>query len=168
MKEDFRMRKNFAGRRRYGRRRFLVLALLCWAAAAVVFYAGTASAGSGDRVRTEVLATSQTVAAGESDLLGHLVDVGKMELNGYFTLYVEITGDGTVTLEYVTSDDGTNYVEPTGAKDVATGYVKTSGPGSDGKDFLPVYPMRAPYIGIRATETGAANSVTIKAKLYVH
>jgi hypothetical protein len=149
-----------------GRRRLLAMALACWAVAGIVLCAGIAYAG--DRVKTEVLCVSQTVGAGTAEVLGSLISLGNAQLNGYFTLYVEVTGDGTAKFEYVLSWDGTNSIEPVGAADIATGYTKTSGEGGDGKDAVPVYPMRAPYIGIRCTETGGVSDVVITARLSYH
>jgi hypothetical protein len=90
-----------------------------------------------------------------------------MEIEGDFSVYVEASGGGTATLEYVVSWDGETWFEPSGVDDVAVGFTATSGPGSDGKDAFGFIPVAAPYVGVRATETGATDSVTISAKLSV-
>ena len=80
---------------------------------------------------------------------------------GYFSIQVQMTGDGTAKFEYLLSDNGTDFMEPTGASDIATDITKTSGPGSDGKDMFSFNPMVCRSLKIRATETGGANSVTV-------
>lgn len=82
-------------------------------------------------------------------------------VSGFFTLQYAITGDGTAKIEYLSSLDGTNYIEPSSATDIATGLTKTSGSGSDGKDVISFSPIAAPKYKIKVTETGGANSITI-------
>lgn len=80
--------------------------------------------------------------------------------DGFFGLQYTITGNGTAKIEYLLSNDGTTYVEPSAATDIATGLTKTSGPGSDGKDYVAFSPEVSRYLKIKVTETGGANSVT--------
>lgn len=87
--------------------------------------------------------------------------------SGYFSLQVAITGDGTCKFEYLISNDGVNFIEPSSASDIASSKVKTSGPGSDGKDIFSFTPVISRFIKIRITETGGANSVTVTAHLAI-
>ena len=69
-------------------------------------------------------------------------------------LYYVITGTGTVTFNYLATVDGINYVTKQIAAD------KTAG-----ADILEVDAVPCEAIKIQAVETGAANAVTITAKL---
>ena len=73
---------------------------------------------------------------------------------GIFSIHYTVGGTGTCKLEYLVSADGTTYVEPSTASDIATG--KTAGNYAD-----PFEPLLAPFIKIKATETGGANSITV-------
>lgn len=83
----------------------------------------------------------------------------KWQPDGYFSIQVVLTGDGTAKFEYLISNDGTNFIEPSSASDIATGHTKTSGPGSDGIDIYEFSPEPCRYMKIRVTETGTSNSV---------
>ena len=83
------------------------------------------------------------------------------QTRGYFSIQYEITGDGTLILSYTMSNDGTNYLLPSGSSTIATGLTKTSGPGGDGKDILPFTPPVAKFIKFVATETSTTDSATI-------
>jgi hypothetical protein len=87
------------------------------------------------------------------------------DLEGYFTLQYAVTGDGTCKFEYLLSNDGTNFIEPSDADDIITAQTKTSGPGSDGQDIYSFSPTPAKFMKIKCTETGGADTVTITAYL---
>lgn len=80
---------------------------------------------------------------------------------GYFSIQYEITGDGTLTISYLLSNDGTNFMLPSTGSNIGTSLTKTSGPGSGGKDIIAFTPVLANFIKFKATETGGANSATI-------
>lgn len=115
---------------------------------------------------TKVLDAVTVAASGTAT--STVIDLNGPELAGYFSLQVAVTGDGTAKFEYQVSNNGTDYVEPTGASDIATGITKTSGPGADGKDIYSFEPVPANYIRIKVTEIGTSNSVTVSAWLTVH
>lgn len=69
-----------------------------------------------------------------------------------------ITGDGTASVTVYTSISGREWIS-NGVK--ASGIGKTSGPGSDGKDNIPVSLRPSELLKIMVTETGEAESVTI-------
>jgi len=84
--------------------------------------------------------------------------------HGNFSLYWEITGDGTATFQYEASADGQHFVlDDTTA--IATGQLKTSGPGGDGKDMVVFSPWPAEAIKIRCTETGTTAGLVVSAWL---
>ena len=70
----------------------------------------------------------------------------------------KVTGDGTVDIVVETSIDGLNWVD-NGIK--AKGATKTSGPGGNGGDIVPLVIKPSDFIRFKATETGGANSVTL-------
>lgn len=104
--------------------------------------------------------TAEEVAAGGSET-SDAIDLRHSAPNGMFSVYVELTGDGTCKLEYLLSWDGTTYITPTGASDIVTAHTVGSGPGSDGKDSYSFQPKVAPFMKIKATETGSADTVTL-------
>ncbi len=107
-----------------------------------------------------------TVAASGAET-SRAVDLGQYRVSGYFSIQVAATGDGTCKFEYLMSNDGTNFVEPSTASDIASGVTKTSGLGGDGKDIYVFYPEPARYIKIKCTETGTSDSVTVTVYLFI-
>jgi hypothetical protein len=82
--------------------------------------------------------------------------------NGIFSIQYAVTGDGTVKFEYnLGSTETGDFVEPSTASDIASSIVKTSGPGSDGKDIVSFTPELAPFMKIVVTETGTAEAVAV-------
>jgi hypothetical protein len=113
---------------------------------------------------TEIITifSAETITAGSST---SVPSAGiKMYLDeGYYTIELEITGDGTCKLEYELSNStAANCRVPEDSIPIVEGLTKTSGPNSDGKVFLEGWsPGIAAYIKIKATETGLSNSVTL-------
>jgi len=79
---------------------------------------------------------------------------------GYFSLQYTVTGTGTCKFEYLCSNDGTTYAEPTDATDIASGVTAGSG-------FVGFRPPPCKYLKVKCTETGGANAVTVTATLAV-
>ena len=123
----------------------------------IVFTAAPAFAWN--KIYVQKIIDAVTVSASGSTTSDAITLSGLGNL-GYFSIQVQVTGDGTAKVEYLLSNDGTTFLEPTGASDIAAGFTKTSGPGSDGKDMYTFNPMLSRYIKIRVTETGGADSVT--------
>lgn len=73
---------------------------------------------------------------------------------GIFSVHYTVAGSGTAKLEYLISADGSTYVEPTSASDIATG--KTAGSYAD-----PFEPVLGLFLKIKVTETGGVNSITV-------
>ncbi len=82
---------------------------------------------------------------------------------GLFSVQYAVSGDGTVKFEYnLCSTENGNYVQPSTSVDIKSNITKTSGPGADGKDFLPIEePELAPFMKIVVTETGAASTAVV-------
>jgi len=76
------------------------------------------------------------------------------------SIYYEITGDGTLLIEYEASPNGSDFVKIAAA--VAENKTKITGEQSDGVHFdeLDMVPCEA--VRFIFTETGGANSVTVK------
>ena len=127
----------------------------------------TASFKRSEYVSTFHIFKSQEVAAAGSASSG-AIDLGVPVQQGYFSIQVEVTGDGTLKLEYLLSNNDVDYLEPSAASDIATGIASDSGPGSNGKDIYSFKPMAGRYIKIKATETGESNVATISAWLTTH
>ena len=85
--------------------------------------------------------------------------IDSRHLDGVCSVQYEITGDGTLTLEYLLSLDGVNYITPSGATEIGTSLTKLS--GTAGKDVLEFTPEAARYMKILATETGTADTAIL-------
>lgn len=86
--------------------------------------------------------------------------------DAFFSLQIELTGDGTAKFEYEISNDGETYITQTATADqIVSDFTDTSGPGSDGKDIISFEPEPAKKMKIKCTETGGVNSVTITVTL---
>jgi hypothetical protein len=76
------------------------------------------------------------------------------------TIQLAITGDGTIKVEYLASNDDENFVTPDSVSEIATGLTKT--PGNE------IYAFTVPAvksIKIKITETGTSDSVGVSVKL---
>jgi hypothetical protein len=102
---------------------------------------------------------SKVLAASANDTRN--IDLERLNAEGYFSTQIIVTaGTGVLKCEYLLSNDGTNFVEPTGATDVFSSFSATSGPGSDGIDIYTFTPDLAKWIQIKMTETAGLASVT--------
>lgn len=114
---------------------------------------------------TKALFTAEAILA-NADSTSDAIDIS--QATGFFSLQVALTGDGTAQFEYLASNDGTTYITQSAAADlIFTGFTKTSGPGSDGKDIITFEPELCKFIKIKCTETGGANSITITSTIAV-
>lgn len=111
-------------------------------------------------VTTRTLCTAEAIIASGS-WTSDAIDI--KYTNGTYSIYLELTGDGTAKVEYLLSNDGgTTYIDPVSGTDIVTGFTKTSGTGSDGKDILGFDTEVSPSVKIKITETGGVNPVTVK------
>ena len=84
-----------------------------------------------------------------------------------YSLQNDVSGDGTVKIQYLASLDGVSFMVPSAAADIISSQTKTSGDNSDGKDIVSFSPVLSKYIKLKATETGGSNSVTLTTYLAV-
>jgi hypothetical protein len=103
--------------------------------------------------------TNQVILAGTSYTTDAIDLENNYGINGNITLYFELSGDGTAKVEYLVSVDGTNFVTPSTASDILTGFTKTS--GTAGKDIIAVSIISARYLKFKFTETGTSDNITV-------
>jgi hypothetical protein len=120
--------------------------------------------GAYNDVEVTKVFTAELIAASGSALSG-LVDMGDVSRNGNAGIQVELTGDGTATIEALVSNHLDDFIRPSTMPAIKTGFVKTSGPGLDGKDGFNVSLITYRYLKIRVTETSTSDSVTVTAYL---
>lgn len=86
-------------------------------------------------------------------------DIRAKAPNDKFVIHYTITGTGILKLEYLLAyySNGT-YITPADALDIGTGLLA-------GSDFIEFSPILAPFIKIRATETGGSATATFTAHL---
>lgn len=101
--------------------------------------------------------------AASGTLLSEIIDLARYSTEGFFSLQVALTGTGTGKCEFLVSNDGVTFIEPTGATDVFSGLTVAGGPGGDGKDIFSFSPPVARFIRLKLTETGGANGITVTA-----
>lgn len=105
-------------------------------------------------ITTIKLFSAQSIAASGS-ATSEAVDLREISQEGRFSVYATVTGSGTLKLEYLVSPEkGGTFIEPAGASDAATGLIS----GNSAASFTPVL---APFLEIKATETGGAQGVTL-------
>jgi hypothetical protein len=110
--------------------------------------------------------TGAVTIAANGNYTSGAIDLREIVQNGIFSLEYLITGDGTCKIEYfLCSTKGGTYVEPTTAQDIGSGLTKTS--GTSGRDVITFTPEMAPFMKLKVTETGEANSVVVTLKLNI-
>ena len=104
---------------------------------------------------------SKAIAASQN-AESSVIDLSGFSLDGFFGCQVTLTGDGTAKVQWGVSIDGANYIYSDDASDdIVTAHVKTSGPGSDGKDIYQFTPTTARWLKIKVTETGGASGIVV-------
>jgi len=111
----------------------------------------------GHEVKTYTIFSAQSIAASGN---ASSAAINTLIAGGYFSLQYTVTGTGTCKFEYLCSNDGTTYAEPTDATDIASGVTAGSG-------FVGFRPPLCKYLKVECTETGGANAVTVTATLAV-
>jgi len=97
---------------------------------------------------------SEVILAGGTKI--YTIDMERYNFTGFFSLQLIMTGTGTLQGEYLLSNDGVNFVTPTGVPDspIFTGFTA-------GVDMFSYEPMLCRYLRILLTETGGINPVTV-------
>ena len=121
---------------------------------------------SAKTINTELIFDAETIAAA-ADSTTDAIDLNKYRPEGYFSLQVTLTGTGTAKIEYLLSNNGDDYLEPSSGEDIVTAHTATSGPGADGKDIYVFEPEMARFMKIKVTETGGATAVVVTITLTV-
>jgi hypothetical protein len=111
----------------------------------------------------------QAISAGAS-LLSQRFDLGQWsDLMGYFSLYVELTGDGTGKFQWASSPNNNDYIISADASDdIVTAHTDVSGPDADGKHIYQFSPITAQWLKIKVTETGTSDGITVTSYLSIH
>lgn len=108
--------------------------------------------------------TSDAIAL--DDVLGYFsiqLSAGNVTIGSGTKNYSD-SGSGTLTVDYLTSNDGTNFVDPSGIdNDITTGFTYNSGDGTDGEDLLVFSPPSCKWLKIRAVNTNASGNITLSA-----
>ncbi len=118
-------------------------------------------------ITTKYIFTGSEIAAGESSE-SDTINMQGMANDGVFSIYIYETGDGTGQWTYELSINGVDFVEFTDSADIiSSAFVRTSGPGSDGKDIIQFTPELAPFIKIKVTETGSSDAISPVAYLAI-
>lgn len=102
---------------------------------------------------------SESIAASGSATYDIKLSRGNAE--GFFSVHIVMTGDGTMTFDYLESNNNLDFVDP--EDDITTGFLKTSGPASNGKDLFPFEPNLCRWLRLRATETGGNYGIVVSA-----
>lgn len=111
---------------------------------------------------------ARTLAASGVDY-SPMFEMKQFKAVGFFSLELEMTGDGTLKVEYLLSNKANpvigDFLKPTGVSDIITAFTKTTGPGSDGHDLYQ-FPVAgeaifAKWIVLKFTETGTSDGVVV-------
>ena len=102
------------------------------------------------------------IAASGSETSEVISGVG---MDGYFSLQVQITGDGTAKFEVLSSNNGVDFLDIN--SDILASQTKSTGPGSDGKNMASFTLVPSMAFKIKVTETGGAQGITPTAWLKV-
>ena len=84
-----------------------------------------------------------------------VVDLSRFNAEGFFSLQIKLVGAGNVDVTWSVSNDGVNYITPTGTDPIFNDFAETSGPGSDGIDIASFDVLLARYLKITVTENNA-------------
>lgn len=120
------------------------------------------------RVFDNVTVTKNTTET-STVILSTIQNKHAIDIAGFFSIQAVISGDGTLSIGYVCSNDGVTYRAPEGEYSgsnfapILTGLTKTSGASSDGKIIFQFNPHFAKFYKIVAVETGTANDAVITA-----
>jgi hypothetical protein len=109
----------------------------------------------------EILASANLTS--QAFKLGSFSDV-----QGWFSLQIALTGDGTGKFQVAVSNDNSNFIISDDASDdIVTAHTKISGPGADGIQIYQFSPTMSQWIKIKVLETVGANPITVTAHLAI-
>jgi hypothetical protein len=87
-----------------------------------------------------------------------IIDLGDFAQVGSFSVWIKVVGDGSLELSYLLSHDRINWVTPTGAGPIVSGF--TSSDGSSGEDLIVFRPEFSRFIKFRAKEISTTDPIT--------
>jgi hypothetical protein len=111
-------------------------------------------------VTTTRLFNAATIAASGSST-STAIDLRNIAQNGFFSLQIEVTGDGTAKVEYLCSNNNSVFVEPADSFDIVSEFTDISGPNDNGKAFYAFEPEPCGFLKIKVTETGGVNAIFV-------
>jgi len=127
-------------------------------------------AGNNDNLDKIKIIDNQEIAA-SGTYTSIPINCNDRKLIGNISIQVEVTGDGTASFTWTQSNsydpkDGTgDFVAPSGGNEIETGFTKTSGSASNGKDFFNIPMYNSQWFKILCTETAGVNTLTVNAWL---
>jgi hypothetical protein len=91
------------------------------------------------------------------------VDLSRFDSEGFFSAQIHVQGTGAVDVVASLSNNGTDFITPSGMAQLFTTFNASSGEGSDGKSIISFDPVLARYLRITATEdnTNPITALTI-------
>ena len=111
-------------------------------------------------LRTIRVFDTETIANGSSST-SQGIDLYGVRNWGLFSMQVKNSGDGSLQLQYESSNDNVPWVTPTIATAICTSFTKTSGPGSGSTDMFTFSPVFGRYIRFKATASGGASVILL-------
>ena len=106
-------------------------------------------------------------AVTQNTAVTYTLDLGRYNVEGFFSMQIVVVGAGNVTVIWSASNDGTNFVTPADTADIFTAFAATSGPGSDGIDIASFDPLLCKYMKFTATEQNAGAITTLDCDLAI-
>jgi len=130
---------------------------------AMIVLCAFSAAYGGSMKYTKIFDATALIASANST--SAVIDMMTNQIDGYFSLQLAVTGDGTVKVEYEASNDGTTYRIPEGVTTIVSGITKTSGPSADGKIIEQFEVELCRFIRFKVSETSGASAVTVTGHL---
>jgi hypothetical protein len=84
------------------------------------------------------------------------IDLSRFDTEGFFSAQIESVGDGYVDVVASLSNNGDDFITPSGMAALFSTFGDDSGEGSDGKSIVSFDPLLARYLRITATENNTA------------
>lgn len=99
-----------------------------------------------------VISILNNVAIAKNAAAFGILDLGRYDTEGFFSAQIEVAGTGAVDVVASFSNNGDDYITPSGFANLFSTFNATSGEGSDGKSLVSFDPVLCRYIKITATE----------------
>jgi len=118
---------------------------------------------AGEPIKSITTHQTETILAGGNSTSStiKLRGVNPYGPDGFFSLQLALSGSGIAKIEYLLSNNGTDFIEPAAATDILSNFTSTSGPSNDGKTIVSFSPAICQYMQIKVTETGGSDSIIV-------